>query len=128
MTSYQRVTKRKGDLYTENLNELIQYDLLVVGFIGDEVSLKLESNIKPGVEEVSLKPSSIERLSALMSEVGKGPVRNELTSSIKNQIRVKLLTDKMKVYTDMATFRHKISRVIFPCAEYIESYPSESWL
>jgi len=119
LTSYQRVTKRDGAKFTETLNEFMEYDLLVVGFKGEEVSLVLEEGVSPKAYELSLKPSSMDRLNALMTESGKGmDARKNLTSSIKNKIRQKVLTDKMKPYKEMQRFRNELAGTLFPCYDF----------
>ncbi|MFT7614713.1 MAG: hypothetical protein ACI9J3_003697, partial [Parvicellaceae bacterium] len=119
MTSYQRVIKRDGAKFTETLNEFMKYDLLVVGFKGEDVSLAFEENISPKDYKLAVKPSSMDRLNALMSESGKGAdARKDLTASIKNQIRQRVLTDKMEPYKKMQRFRNELAGTIFPCYDF----------
>ncbi len=121
LSSYQRVTARTKTAYTENLNELIQYDLLVVGYKGEEVSSHYIWSVQPGKEKISLQPTTVGGLKVLLEGSGKSSVGESIVSTVRNQITINALDQSLAVYKEMRQFRNEIARTIFPC-DYFAAY------
>ncbi|MBT4774905.1 MAG: hypothetical protein HON99_04230 [Crocinitomicaceae bacterium] len=67
---------------------------------------------------MELESSSMERLSAIMSEAGKGNIREKATSTIKNQIEMHFHQEKMGRYNDKQKFRNELAETLFPCYRF----------
>lgn len=116
LTSYQRVTKQ-GDSYTEKLNEFYNYDLVAVGYIGEEIYVGIERGVSPKNYDISLHVTDKSDLNKVFHTVGKPKHRAGFVGDILDQQYILKKETNVNKMNDMIEFRDKVKNAIFQCSD-----------
>jgi hypothetical protein len=114
LNSFMRVENKDG-VFRENLNELMLYKLVCIGYKGEESFYFSQDNVKPGSTVVSLKKSTNEEIrnnvSKLSSRKQSKAMHDELSyiafekAEAKRQVEIRKINE----------LTNRIRPVIFPC-------------
>ncbi len=114
LNSFQRIMK-KGDAFKNTLNELISYNLMVVGYKEDRIYTSKVEQVSPKAYELSLKASSQEELKKELRGFGKKGITESINNEVEYQIDMYHLNQEKIQFENMQAFRMEIEKVIFPC-------------
>lgn len=123
--SFMRILKENGS-YNESLNELLDYNLVCVGYIGDEVYLKSKSKVKSGEKNLNLKKTTKAKFNRRLNALCGSKSFSDISQDQSFQLFQKRDNARKKRNEELIDFRGKMERVIFPCRSYdsanLESY------
>lgn len=119
LNSFQRITKLtdKG-VYTENLNEFIQYDLAAVGYKDETIYLAHEENVQPKAYTLKLWETDKGDLSSVLHHTSKKKYKKTLIDDMLDQQSLMLQEAVVKKMDDMLTFRRELQLYIFSCQSF----------
>lgn len=122
--SFMRMNKQDGR-FTESLNSLLQYHLVVVGYKGADLFLYTAENITAGDISVNLKASTADLLNRFINRNGSQPavddMRYELQSLNLQSAEIKRKAQR----AERSRLREMLWPIVYPC-RYADSYPSDS--
>lgn len=116
LNSFMRL-KQDNDLFAEQLNELMKYKMVCLGFKGDKLYFSEVENVEPKVYENIILQAIDEKV--LDQKLNTLKNLNQLEGIIKevDYWKSELQEERrMKIEMDRMEFRKKVRRVIFPCA------------
>ncbi len=116
LSSFQRITQRTDEgIYTENLNEFIQYDLVVVGYKEKAIYLGREQNVQPKSYTLKIVETDKGDLSQVLHHTGKKSYRKSLVDDMLDQQLLMLQEAVVNKMEDMVAFRKEMKTYIFGC-------------
>ena len=126
LNSFMRMKGEDGQ-FAENLNELINYDLMVLAYKGDQPFLAHQSDVEPGnLGEIQLLKTTPEQLKKKLSSFSKASDKGDLVTEFKHhQFRYKEAKRQKKLLEDYL-FRNKIRATVFPCESEGEGADEEA--
>lgn len=115
LSSFQ-LMKNNGTNFTENLNELIEYNLLVIGFKGDKYFYADQHDVKPQSYSFNLNEIREQDLNGLTRSYSdlKGK-QIDLAKELRYQVFEQKENIRQVKKKEMEDFRMKVMSVIFPC-------------
>lgn len=113
LNSFQKMNF-DGNVFKENLNELINYGLVVFGFIGEEVYCSRVENVKPEEINLSLNKLSPKDLDAYRNFNSASKV--DLVSEFNYQIFQQKDYIRRKTNAKREEIKRRLWNVVFPCA------------
>ena len=124
LSSFMLMSGSEG-VYTEKLNELLKYDLVCIGYKGDQAWYYHQGDIRPAVyTNIQLKSVSAEELASQLNQAGNLTQAEELRKEnsfsefdIQDQKRRKRLKD-------LRELRIRVGRIVTRCGIYY-STPTE---
>lgn len=121
LSSFNRISK-KENVWRENLNELLKYDLLAIGYKNGQAHVYHQKGINPQNYTGSLDKVSDSKLKSMMAEYNRGTLNSEIAADRKHWLLD--LTDQ-KRHTDNKTredYKAAIRQAICPCYTNTEWY------
>ncbi|HLP14484.1 MAG TPA: cytochrome c [Flavobacteriales bacterium] len=117
LSSYMRMEGKDG-VFKEKLNEFIGYQLVVVGYKGQDPYYNIVGEVKKGnYTNIVLTKTESSKLDRELAKI-KGPGGKK--QSLVDELAVHYLENKevarQKKVKDMVQFRERIQKVIFPCS------------
>jgi cytochrome c2 len=127
LTTYMKVKKSNGK-YAENLNELIKYDLVAVGYKNKQIFYQLKNNLQPGTYSMDLVKSDIGTVNDLLGSIGNQQVKADLKQALDYSIFQLADQERKNRYNQVVADREVLRPVIFPCTgfESSESFAVDS--
>jgi hypothetical protein len=119
--SFMRVAKN-GDMYSESLNSLLEYDLICIGFKDDQRFVYVEKKVKAGkVRTIKLLPTSGAELKTILAQY-ETKKRIDLEGEVSNQLHlISLERQKKKMEADEESIE-LLKDHLFHCGEVAEEY------
>jgi hypothetical protein len=115
LSSFQRV-EQSGDLFKENLNSLFRYDLVVLGYRGDEIFYYRQQSVPPGNHSIHLAPVTQQVLRSILrnyNKINSKEWKEEFEYQLAEQQELKRVVQLRKD----REFREMIASAIFSCWE-----------
>jgi len=119
LNSYQRI-QEKEDLFEEKLNEIIKYNLVVIGYKGNEIFVGKERNISPESYEMELWATDKGDLKAVLGLLGRSQKISTLIDEVVEQQSLVFQNKEIGKMEDMFVFRSNIEDAIFACFQGVE--------
>jgi mono/diheme cytochrome c family protein len=127
MLSSFQLLKQQGDHFEEKLNGLMKYDLVVVGFKGEEVFYSQTYKVQPEAYSVSLKETSKKDLEAVLNEGHSVSQSKDILSDFDFQVFNQKESIRRKKIEEREKFKMKVSRIVYPCTSSIIMGDSSSY-
>lgn len=122
LNSFMRMPQ-SDNLFKENLNELIQYQLVAVGMKDDEVYYAKLDEVLPQKYSLTLEKTTKKELRKLLRKGNIKSVRNDVLDDVKFQLNSIRMNKEKIEFENMAKFRREIEQAIFPCATPAPALP-----
>ncbi len=114
LSSFQRMNNA-GNVFKENLNELINYDLVVLGFKGKDVYFKQIADVKSGEKTVTLEISSQVNVDALLKNYTYSQTETDFTRELKYQVFEQQEEIRQTAIKNREEITWKLKQTIYPC-------------
>lgn len=114
--SFMRMKEDEG-LFSENLNELIEYKMISVGYKGDEVFIYTQTEVKPKTIVFELQLSSKKEVGKTIKALSKSKQGQAIQKDLVFETFV--VNDQKREEKNQAIqrFRNELYPVVFPCEE-----------
>jgi hypothetical protein len=107
--------KRIDNEFTYNLNELIDYDLVAIGYKGESLGICIQKEIHDGSHTLSLETKSSVEADKILSSFSKTNLIPNLSEEL-NYLRIEVHEQtRSKTFTVNETLRRNILPYVFPC-------------
>jgi hypothetical protein len=115
LDSYMRMPQ-KGETFTEKLNELMNYQLVVVAYKGVQPFYNLVGNVKPGnYPNVALAQIESSKLDNVLGKLKGDSQKQKLIDELAFRFIENKEAARQKTVKDIIDFRDRMQQVIFPC-------------
>ena len=116
LDSYMRMPY-KDETYCEKLNELMDHQLVVIGYKGQQAYYNLVGDVKPGkYEAISLTAIDNNKLDNALNKLKGGSQKQKLVDELAFRFVENKEAARQKKVQSIVEFRERMQRVIFPCA------------
>jgi len=115
LSSFMRVTGSNG-VYTEKLNELMQYTLVCIGYKGEQAFLYTEANVKPG-DDAGIRLAAISQgeLERALQKASRGTQAPDMQRELKYFLFESQDLKRRKDNEALLALIWRVAIVIFPC-------------
>ena len=116
LSSFQRIPNT-GNIYKENLNELLNYSVVVMAFKNNKVYYKQFANVKPGSSTINLDETTKEKLKALLGkyEFPSSNTSSEMVKDLYYNVSEQKEIIRHKAIAKREEIRRKLMKLIYPC-------------
>lgn len=117
LSSYMRMEGKDG-VFKEKLNEFIGYQLVVVGYKGQDPYYNIVGEVKKGnYPNIVLTKTESSKLDRELAKIkGSGGKKQSLVDELAVHYLENKEVARQKKVRDMVQFRERIQKVIFPCS------------
>lgn len=117
--SFVKLRSLEGN-YKYDMNDHLAYDLVVIGFKGEEIYLKRKKDITSGIHTVSIQKINPNKLSNTLARNTAKVTLDDILNQVNFEITsIRNTKRKNKLY-DLQVFQKRIRQVILPCCNYEE--------
>lgn len=116
LPSFQKVYLKNGG-YSEKLDELMQYSLVVFAQKGDQWYWYKTERVKPGTVDVKLETIAEEKLRNKLNRSFRGDMGQDFEKELEVMIGERTYRQQVKKREEQAEIDRQIMKVIFPCWE-----------
>jgi len=114
LSSYQRVLAGENG-FQENINELINYHAVVIGYRGEQLYLAHTKDIQAGINDFTLQAASTEDLQTAMTSMNRGKQGTELGIELLQRANLHRLEQETVVAQSALEFHESIREVVLQC-------------
>lgn len=116
LNSFQRI-QNTGNVYKENLNELFNYSVVVMGFKNNVVYYKQFDSVKPGSGTISLEETTKDKLKSLLKryEYPNGNIESDMIGELYYNLAEQQEIVRHKAILKREQIREKLLEVVYPC-------------
>ncbi|MCD6068866.1 MAG: hypothetical protein K0S33_3692 [Bacteroidetes bacterium] len=115
LSSFQ-LMKNKGVRFEENLNELLHYDLVVIGFKGNKLFYSETKTISAQSYTSVLKESTEQEVENRLNTSHAVSAKTDLLKDYKFQVFDQKENIRQKKIAEREKFKMKVYPIVFPCA------------
>lgn len=115
LTSFQRLSAETPGKFRENLNEIINYDLVVLGFKGKDIYFKQLLNVKPGEKSVTLDASNQMDVDFLLKSYSSSQRETDFTQELKYLALEQKENVRQRAIVKREEIAWRLKQVIYPC-------------
>lgn len=118
LTSFERLSVKEGEI-NYNLNDLMEYDMIILGTQNNDFFVYTKKKVKRGnFENITLKNIKEKALNRLLKEL-KPTMKNDPTISIENELKwlkqeEEFANFQLKVKNE-ENFINRMKKIVFPC-------------
>ncbi len=122
LNSFNRVQKRDG-LYSENLNEILAYDMLAVGWKGIKPYYTRLLSVKPGnYPNLKWLSCTADELKEMMNTYNRGSQKVDLQKDISVWMTDLAELKRSASFENAEHLRSEVKFAIFPCCSQLDTY------
>ena len=118
LTSFERLSVKEGEI-NYNLNDLMEYDIVILGTQKNDFFVYTKKKVKKGnFENITLKNIKENGLNRLLKEL-KPTMKNDQSISIENELKwlkqeEEFANFQLKIKND-ENFINRLKKIVFPC-------------
>jgi cytochrome c2 len=117
LNSFMRMEKNNNEIFEEQLNELVIYKLVCLGYKGEDSFYFSQDNVKPGNISVSLKKSSNTEISDNINRLNNRDHSKAMNDELSFMAFEKEEAKRQQMIISINELTNMIRPVIFPCSE-----------
>jgi hypothetical protein len=117
--SFIRLKEQKGR-FNYQLNELLSYNLICLGYKGDQAFLHIATQVKSSRAKVELTHIDKSELESKINKVCKYEITNDLMEDLNLDEFLAIDKNRQRTNERIKALRRKLREVIFPCTDYGE--------